>query len=171
MSRQSDEGSEQHRVERNRTDGGDRAEGSYADAGAWYRSLVAPIRFAQFLSVGFVGALVDNTLLVGLVELAAIAPSIAAIGAKEGSILVMFAINERWTFRDARDGERAGLLRRLVKSNAVRAGGAVVGIATLVALTRGLGLWYLAANVVGIGVGFVFNYVLESIVTWRVHEE
>ncbi len=134
------------------------------------RQLVAPVRFTQFLSVGAVGAVVDNAVLVLLVELVAVEPVVAAVGAKESSILLMFALNERWTFDDHGSGGLRERGWRLLKSNVVRSGGAVVGIATLYALVRWAGLWYLAANVFGIGVGFFFNYTFESLVTWRVHE-
>ncbi|PSP80116.1 GtrA family protein [Halobacteriales archaeon QS_1_68_20] len=141
-----------------------------ADSGAGVRQLVAPARFSKFLSVGAVGAVVDNTVLVLLVELVAVEPVFAAVGAKETSILLMFALNERWTFGEHGGGGLRDRGWRLLKSNVVRSGGAIVGIATLYVLYRWAGLWYLAANVFGIGVGFFFNYTFESLVTWRVHE-
>ncbi|NHN42159.1 GtrA family protein [Halorubellus sp. JP-L1] len=136
-----------------------------------YRSLLEPTRFAQFLSIGVIGAIVDNSVLVLLVEAAALAPTVAAFGAKESSILLMFALNERWTFEAQSGGGYKRRLWRLVKSNAVRVAGASIGIATLYVLHVRFGIWYLAANVLGIGVGFLFNYTLEALVTWSVHTE
>ncbi|WP_232686901.1 GtrA family protein [Halobacterium zhouii] len=135
-----------------------------------YRTLLAPTRFGQFLSVGAVGAVLDNIVLVGLVELTVLGPVVAALLAKEASILFMFGLNERWTFVGYDDGDIGEVVWRLVKSNAVRSIGAVVEVATLYACYQWAGIWYVAANIVGIGVGFLFNYTLESLVTWRVHE-
>lgn len=134
-----------------------------------YWTLLSPLRFTKFLSIGAVGALVDNAVLVGFVELLAIEPVLAAVGAKELSIIVMFVLNERWTFGDVIGGGRRTQLWRLVKSNTVRSGGAAVGITVLYLLTTWLDVWYLVANVLGIGVGFIFNYTLESVLTWQVH--
>lgn len=135
-----------------------------------YRSLLAPVRLGQFLSVGVAGGLLDNAVLVALVELGSLEPVVAAVGAKEASILLMFALNERWTFAGYDEGGYVHRVRRLLKSNVVRSGGALVGIATLFVLHQWLGVWYLAANILGIGIGFFFNYTFESLVTWRVHQ-
>jgi putative flippase GtrA len=125
-------------------------------------------RLVQFGLVGVVGLAVDNAVLVGLVELAGWRPVAGAVISKELSILVMFAINERWTFATASDRD-GPLLHRALRSNLARLGGLVVGVATLAALTT-VGVWYVAANLVGIGLGFFVNYAAESLFTWRLHE-
>jgi putative flippase GtrA len=142
-----------------------------AALGGRLATLRAPERFGMFLSVGVVGALCDNAVLVLLVELAGFAPLVAGLAAKEASITTMFLLNDRWTFNgEGASGHRARL-RRFLTSNLVRAGGAGVGLATLYVLTEYAGIWYLAANVLGIGVGFVANYAGENLVTWRVHAD
>lgn len=137
----------------------------------YVRLLVAPVRIGQFVSVGVVGGVCENLLLVGLVEASLLPPVAGAALAKETSIAVMFVLNERWTFAEAGDGGTGNVLRRFLRSNVVRAGGAVTGLAVLALLHRGLGVHYLLANVLGIGVGFFVNYVAENLVTWRVHAE
>jgi putative flippase GtrA len=134
-------------------------------------ALRAPGRFGRFLSVGVVGALCDNAVLVLLVELAGLAPLVAGLAAKEASIATMFLLNDRWTFDDAGASGHRAWLRRFLTSNLVRAGGAGVGLATLYVLTEYAGVWYLAANVLGIGVGFLANYAGENLVTWQVHAD
>lgn len=133
--------------------------------------LLARRRFVQFTLIGALGALTDNFLLVLLVELAGFAPTVAAVGSKEASILLMFGLNEAWTFAEHRESEHRGRATRLVKSHAVRAGGAAIGIAVLYGCYQWLGMWYVLANVVGIGVGFAFNYTFESLFTWNVTGE
>lgn len=127
-------------------------------------------RLGRFASVGAVGAVCDNLVLAGLVETDLLAPVAGAVVAKEVSIAVMFALNEAWTFSETASG-RGGPIRRFLTSNVVRGGGAVVGIAVLYALNAWIGVWYLLANVAGIGVGFALNYTAETLVTWRVHRE
>lgn len=136
------------------------------------RSRLGPLlhsrRIGMFLLVGGMGAVIDNGVLYLLVEFAGSAPVWGAVVSKELSILTMFVVNENWTFSEHADGP---VLQRLVKSNVLRLGGLAVGVATLYALHTWAGVWYLAANVVGIGVGFVVNYVFESTFTWQVHAD
>lgn len=128
-------------------------------------------RLGQFASVGVVGAVVDNGVLFGLVELGLLGFVPAKVAAWIVTIGVIFTINERWTFaRFGPFGVRA-IGRRLFRSYVVRFGGFVVTISVYTALVHGVGIWYIAANVVGIGVGFVVNYVFESLFTWKVHRQ
>jgi putative flippase GtrA len=131
-------------------------------------ALLSPARFGQFLSVGVVGAVADNAALVGLVEVGGLAPTVAKLGSAEFAIVLMFVMNEQWTFSAFGRRSPVELLRRLVKSNVVRAGGALVALGTIAVLHGQFGVWYLFANVAGMGIGLFVNYTFESLVTWRV---
>ena len=135
------------------------------------RSLVATDRLLQFMAVGTVGTTVDMSLLLVFHGLAgwALIPS-KLLGA-EISYLVMFAINERWTFSTFGKTSLRARLRRLVTSNGVRIGGLLIATTVLVIVTETTDVWYPLANLVGIGVGFFVNYTLESWLTWRVHQK
>ncbi|WP_254767745.1 GtrA family protein [Salinilacihabitans rarus] len=132
-------------------------------------ALVSAARVGQFASVGAVGAGVDNLSLYLLVELVALEPILAKVVAWEVAIAVIFAVNERWTFATFGSSNPRALGRRFLRSNAVRFAGFLVTLGVLAFLHYGFGVWYLAANVVGIGVGFFVNYTAESLYTWRVH--
>ncbi|THE62730.1 GtrA family protein [Salinadaptatus halalkaliphilus] len=135
------------------------------------RALRSPKRFGQFAGVGIAGATVDNVVLVALVELTVLGPVVAKAISWELSIVVIFLINERWTFSNyGRLGARA-FGRRFLRSNAVRFGGFLVTLSVLTILVYGFGVWYLAANLVGLALGFVVNYTCESLYTWKVHLE
>lgn len=123
---------------------------------------------SQFLSVGVVGAVFDNLVLFTVVELTAVQPLLAKGLSAECSIVLMFVINEYWTFAGYGANGHRGLLRRLLTSNVVRLGGLVVGFAVLFVLHNLFGVWYLAANVIGIAVGAVVNYLFESLFTWQI---
>ena len=135
------------------------------------RALADPTRFGQFAGVGFAGATVDNVALFVLVELTVLGPVVAKVIAWELAIVVIFAINERWTFANYGQVGLRALGRRFLRSNAVRFGGFLVTLSVLAILVYGFDVWYMAANVIGIGVGFFVNYTCESLYTWKVHRE
>lgn len=138
--------------------------------------LISGIRFGQFASVGALGALCDNGVLLALTSVGVV-PVVAKLVGAETAIIVMFTANERWTFAtEGRPGLRA-LARRFLTSNAVRAGGVLVATAVFAVLIEfvpisipvaGTDLWYLGANLIGIGVGVIVNYIAEGLFTWRV---
>ena len=152
-------------------------------------SLVSGVRFGQFVSVGAVGAVVDTTVFVTLAEVVGLLPEFATVVGIETAIVVMFLVNDRWTFADQGRGGRAAFGRRLLRSHAVRAVGATTQFVVFVLVFRGsvaaltgasvapaveyhvfgVNLWLLAAKGTGIALGMVVNYVFESLFTWRVH--
>ncbi|MDJ1431132.1 GtrA family protein [Halostagnicola sp. A-GB9-2] len=128
-------------------------------------------RFTQFAGVGLVGATVDNVVLFALVSLTALGPVGGKVIAWIFAISVIFAINERWTFSShGKMGPRA-LVRRLLKSYLVRFAGFLVTLSVLTILVYWFTVWFMIANVVGIGVGFFVNYTCESLYTWKVHRD
>jgi putative flippase GtrA len=154
------------------------------------RSLLSVVRFGQFASVGIVGAVCDNAVLLlsselGLAAVIAtllgapdLAPEVAKALGIEAAVVIMFLINDNWTF-SAADGGGASRARRLVTSNLVRVAGIAVQLVVFSFVYRrlfvelslfGVDLWLLVASLCGIGLGMVVNYVTESLVTWRVHE-
>ena len=160
------------------------------------RSLLSGVRFGKFVSVGAVGAVCDTVVLVTLKQVVGAPPELAWLAGVETAIIVMFLINENWTFAGHGTDDRASFLRRLGRSHVVRAGGVTTqfvifegvyrllfrdvllgDIGLWVALTGGFGVplagldvWLLVAKGLGVGVGMVVNYVFESLFTWRVHE-
>jgi putative flippase GtrA len=143
-----------------------------------FGALTSTIRFGQFVSVGVLGAICENIVLLSLLEVVGVGPVVAKLVGAETSITVMFAANERWTF--AAEG-KTGVLqlgRRFLTSNLVRAGGVLVGTAVFLALLRwvdialvlwGIDFWPSVANSIGIGAALFVNYIAESLLTWRVH--
>lgn len=137
-------------------------------------------RIGQFVSVGVVGAAIETVIVALLTTLfGAGAIAAKAVGA-ECSISTMFVVNDRWTFADEGAGGAVAFVRRWAKSHAVRLGGLAVAFTVLFLLTSvvsvtlpvwGVDLWPTVANVVGIGVGMVLNYVAESLFTWGVGGE
>lgn len=139
---------------------------------AYVQSLLRGIRAGKFLSVGIGGAVLDTLVLTLVVELTQVPPVYAKIVSAEAAIIAMFLVNDNWTFASEDVGSSTwATLRRFARSNVVRAGGVAVALVVLYVLYDVFGVWYPVANVVGIGMGFVVNYVAESLYTWRVHVE
>jgi putative flippase GtrA len=163
-------------------------------------ALVSGMRIGKFVSVGVVGTAADTTVLLVLSQAFGVVAEVATLAGIETAILVMFALNERWTFASQGAAGRGSLARRLGRSHLVRAAGSTtqflvfVGIyrllfvpltvgdvAPLLAAARTLGvgtaavagvdLWILVAKIGGITVGMSVNYVFESLFTWRVHRQ
>ena len=133
--------------------------------------LASAARFGQFLSVGVVGMVFDTAVIFLLTDLWNVGPFPAKLASAETAIVVMFVLNERWTFAQWGQTSSVSLARRFLKSNLVRSGGVAVATAVLLALNGWFGVWVVLANIIGIGVGFVVNYVFESLFTWRVHRQ
>jgi len=142
------------------------------------RALASGKRIGQFVSVGVGGASLETVIVLVLTGLfAASALPAKAVGA-EASITLMFLLNDRFTFAGEGSETLRAKGRRYLKSHTVRLGGLAIAFGTLYVLVNwtsidvvvyGLTLWPTIANVIGIGVGMVVNYVAESLFTWRVH--
>lgn len=137
-------------------------------AGTVLEKLLSATRVSQFVAIGAVGAVWDNVTLATLREFAGMDVWLAKLLAAETAILLMFLLNERFTFAGEGDSDAGALGRRFLKSNGVRLGGLAVGFTVLMVLYEGFHVWYLAANVVGLGAGVVVNYLAESLITWQV---
>jgi putative flippase GtrA len=143
-----------------------------ADLASW-------ARFGKFASVGVFGAVCDTTTLLILVEVFGVLEEVATIVGIEVAIVVMFLLNEHWTFSEDNVGGIRAKGRRLVRSHLVRAGGSTVQFLTFVLIYRllfvsvtvaGIELWLLVAKFTGVGLGMVVNYTFESLFTWQIQQ-
>jgi putative flippase GtrA len=142
-------------------------------------AIVSGVRFGKFASVGIVGAISDNTVLAALRLGAGVPEMWAKAAGIETAIVVMFLVNEHWTFAGEGAAGRRPFLRRLGKSHLVRTGGVTVQLVVYWFLTQqltvelfvaGTDLWFLAASPIAIAVAMTVNYIFESLFTWRVHQ-
>jgi len=140
-------------------------------------ALVSRRRFGKFVSVGAVGTLCDTVVLLTLVEVFGVLEEVAALIGIEVAILVMFTLNEFWTYREAGASGWRPTGRRLGRSHVVRAAGATVQLLVFTVIFRvfftsvtfaGIEMWLLVAKGGGIACGTVVNYVFETLFTWRV---
>jgi putative flippase GtrA len=120
-------------------------------------------RFQKFLLVGAIGLAVNQGALFALVDQAGLAVAAASPIAIFLSMVVTFALNERWTWQDRGHGR---ILHRAMLYGSINSGGLLINWLTLVSLER-IGLNYLIANLVGAGIAAVWNFSLNHSLTWR----
>jgi putative flippase GtrA len=124
------------------------------------RTFVA--RLSKFLLVGGVGVLVNSVALLLLYQRVHLPLVVASALSVELAIVSNFLWNDRWTF-----GRRERSLGRFARFNLVSLGGLVITTFTLWVLVHHLGLYYLAANLLGIGLAIAWNFVANLLWTWR----
>lgn len=139
--------------------------------------LLRRTRIGKFVSVGVVGATIETIVVAVLTTMLGTGALAAKVVGAELSISTMFVINDHWTFDTEGNIGVVAFTRRWIKSHLVRTVGLSVAFLTLYALTSviqfslpalGVDLWPTIANLLGIGLGMMFNYITESIFTWRI---
>lgn len=127
-------------------------------------------RFIRYCTVGISGVLVNEEVLKFITEVGGLYYIYSSLLAVEAAVITNFILNEFWTFSD-RSSQRPGVLdrvRRFIKFNLICAGGGGLNVVVLWALTELAGLHYLISNLVGIGISTLWNYGLNSNITWEV---
>ncbi|AIG97495.1 GtrA family protein [Archaeoglobus sp.] len=125
------------------------------------------LRLLKFASVGAFGALINTLLLYIFTEYFRIYYIVSSVLAIEVAIVIQFTLNDYWTFKDKRSTNVRIFLFRLLKSNLWRVAGIFVNISILYVLTELFKIYYIFSNFIGIGCAFIFNYIMESKLTWR----
>ena len=118
-------------------------------------------RLSKFLVVGGTGMLVNSLMLVLLFQWMHLPLVIASALSTELAIVNNFCWNDRWTF-----GRTQFSLSRFAQFNLVSLAGLVITTGTLWILVRHLGFYYLKANMLGIALAMVWNFVANSLWTW-----
>ncbi len=124
-------------------------------------------RFLKFCAVGFSGVFVNIGILWALTEFAGLYYLLSAAVSIEVSIISNFVLNDYFTFKDRRWGQGKSFPRRLLKFNLVSLAGVGINLGVLLVLTEAAGLYYLLSQLCGIVVATMWNYLVNSIWTWR----
>jgi dolichol-phosphate mannosyltransferase len=124
-------------------------------------------RMARFGLVGLSGVAVNLGLLWALTDCAGLYYLVSAAVAIEASIVSNFVLNDRWTFSDCRKHGSDRWPRRLATFNIISLPSFPMQLGVMGVLKEFFGMYYLAAAVVGILVVFVWNFVANSLWTWR----
>ena len=136
------------------------------------RSKLFSHRFFKFSAVGFSGLIVNMSLLWFFKELIGLYYLFASLLSIELSVINNFIWNDLWTWGDRQKSGGWGYFKRLLKYNLSASVAAVIGnLLVLVVLKEQFGWNYLLANLVGIGVAVVINYVVNDRWTFRDKQE
>ena len=123
-------------------------------------------RMLKFAAVGVSGIFVNESILFALTEIFEVFYLASAAISVEMSILSNFMLNELWTFRDRRSKGFLRVLRRALKYNFVSFGALTINLVVLYFLVEFFGIHYLLANLIGIFVAFLWNFVLSTLWAW-----
>ena len=124
-------------------------------------------RPVRFLLVGLTGVGVNTVVLWIATRGVGLAVFWGGLMAALISTGTNFLLNDAFTWRDRRVGGLRPSLGRLVRYYITTFGGNVIYLGMLTLLTHGLDLFLLLANLIAIGVGGTFNYLLHNVWTWR----
>ena len=122
--------------------------------------------FIKFGMVGGSGVFVNMGLLYVLTRFLAIRLEIASPIAIWVSILTNFFLNNLWTFRKRET--HIPFWSRLLRYHLVSGLAGIVNYLILLLLVNLMGMHDLLSNLIGIAVGTMINYSLNSFWTWRV---
>jgi len=116
-------------------------------------------RVAKFGVVGFVGILINTGVLYLLSRRLGLPLVLSAGVAVELAVISNFLLNSSWTFACLPS------LGRFAKFNVASLAGLGVNVTGVWLLTR-LGIYLLAADLIGVAVGFVVNYLFSVLWVW-----
>jgi len=118
-------------------------------------------KLLKFLMVGAAGVLVNSAALFLLYQVARLPLLAASAAAVEVAIAHNFVLNNRWTFN-----QKKLSLGRFFKFNTVSLVGLLITVSAVFVLVNHIGLHYLVANLLGIGLATLWNFGLNLIWTW-----
>jgi putative flippase GtrA len=124
------------------------------------------VMLRRFVVVGIAAAVVQLALLAALVEWGGLQYLLAAVVAIETTIILQYFANNAWTFRATRHTTRAEYFSGLLRTNLVRGTAIPIQLGVLWGLVSLLGVFYLLANVLAIGISGLYRYALDSAWTW-----
>lgn len=123
-------------------------------------------KYVRFAFIGAFGAITNTLLLYLITEFLGIHYLVSAAIATECTIIMVFFLNNQFTFDNTKGGTRQ-LLDGIVRSNLVRIVGISVQLSLLFALTEFLGLYYIVSNILAIFVASIFNFLGEKQFNWQ----
>ncbi len=120
-------------------------------------------RFLRFGLVGLLGVAVNSAVLFVAHGVVGLPLAFASVLAVEVAILHNYLWNDRWTF-----GYREFSLARFGKFNLTSLGGLLITTGVLYALVTYGRVYYLLANLVGVGLATGWNFMASMLWTWGV---
>jgi dolichol-phosphate mannosyltransferase len=121
--------------------------------------------FIAFCAIGTFGVIVNMGVYIVLTRSLGVSIEIASLIAIETSILSNFFLNNVWDF--LRLGAESCGLTKLVRFHTVAALAGVINYFLLLLLVKMIGWSDILANLIGIMIGILINYPMNSVWTWK----
>jgi putative flippase GtrA len=121
-------------------------------------------RFQKFLVVGAIGLGVNQAMLIVLHDSVSLALAVASVLAISVSMVVTFILNEMWTWHDRGSNPIVHRMGSYIPINTV---GLAINTGVLLLLVDRFDVHKLVANLIGAGLAAVWNFCLNSAITWR----
>lgn len=129
------------------------------------------IRFVKFGIVGGSGLFVNMFLLWFAKEVLSLPLTIASLIAIGISIFTNFVLNNFWTWKDDSTKNKYSFFHRMWRYYITASLSATINYITLIVLSEYVGIYYLIANLIGIGFGMVFNFGLGEFWVFKKKED
>jgi dolichol-phosphate mannosyltransferase len=128
------------------------------------------IRFIKFGIVGTSGIVVNTSVLWVLKGLLGVPLAIAPIFAIGTAVFSNFILNNYWTWNENKNVRKHNFFHRLWRYYLSASLGALINYVALLALTNYLDIHYLIANLAGIFLGMVSNFLLGEFWVFKSEE-
>ncbi len=124
-------------------------------------------RILKFALVGLSGVFVNLGILWMLTDIVGFYYLLSAVFSIEASIISNFVMNDVWTFRDRKKKGFGEWLKRMAKFNVVSLPSFPMQMVVMGVLKEFFGVYYLLAAFFGILIVFIWNFVANTLWTWR----
>lgn len=121
-------------------------------------------RFVKWSVVGAIGAVVDYTILIGLVELVGLYPLIAQAISFTCAVVNNYILNRTWTFGDIK---HRGPVVQFTQFFVVSVAGLGTRSVIFYFLFKVLSLWYIYATAIAIIIVLIWNFFANLVWTFR----
>ncbi|RJO62594.1 MAG: glycosyltransferase family 2 protein [Dehalococcoidia bacterium] len=125
------------------------------------------VRFLKFCLVGGSGVLVNEGLLWLLTDKVGLFFMLSSAIAIETSIITNFVLNHWFTFADLKGNGVKSYLTKLGQFNLVSLVAVGINLGLLWLFKTEFGVYYLIANLIGIAVSMLWNYIANNLWTWK----
>ena len=121
--------------------------------------------FIKYSVVGLSGVFVNLGIYIALTRIFSLSEVIAPLISIESSLLSNFLLNNFWTFKKRE--VTSSLYKRLLQFHVASGGAACLNYLTFLLAFAVLGIHDILANLIGIAVAAILNYIINSNWTWR----
>ncbi len=129
---------------------------------AWQQGELA--RFIKFGLVGLASAIFNEILLWILLPVMDVL--LAGPLAIEGGTIFAFIFNDIWTFGDRGKRTIRGFFVRMAKYHLFTLVGVIINLVTLIILSKFFGINPLTANLTGMALAFIWNFLTNNFIVW-----